>query len=261
MTNQLDGTTGNEAGNFEVWAGPTARSLSFKGSAAIVDGQLDTPPLGEAGDVVFVQLVKNGLKRGGIFSVTLRAGFDYHYPCQVDGDPLPDSTGFFHYLDYTQYAVRFMHASGLYYLQYSNVSTLCTITDTINPALAAVTWTKAAATDVLGSEYDPGPGAAGNPIVNFDIDLIMIGFADPPAAGNYMISGGDISYTQYRKLEGDYFVYRVPSTGFFVCASVISDPAPANRWQNWSRNNFHGQYAPVGAMHGYLYAAAFDKIV
>jgi hypothetical protein len=91
MINVDDGATGDESGNFEVWAGGAPGSLLLAGSAAIVAGVITSPDLGDEGDNVYVQLRKGGLPRSGIHLITLQADAANEYI--VTGSLSPDQTG------------------------------------------------------------------------------------------------------------------------------------------------------------------------
>ena len=76
MINIDDGATGDEAGNFEVWAGDAPGSLLLNGTAAIAAGVVTSGDLGDEGDQKYVQLRKGGLARSGIHLITLAADAD-----------------------------------------------------------------------------------------------------------------------------------------------------------------------------------------
>lgn len=73
MLNVDDGTTGDEAGTFEVWLGTEATSLLLLESVAIAAGDVTTGDLGATDDIVYVKLRKDGQDRSGICKVTLVA--------------------------------------------------------------------------------------------------------------------------------------------------------------------------------------------
>lgn len=73
MLNIDDGTTGDEAGTFEVWLGSEATSLLLLESVAIVAGDVTTSALGSADDIVYVKLRKDSQDRSGICKITLLA--------------------------------------------------------------------------------------------------------------------------------------------------------------------------------------------
>ncbi len=71
MLNMDDGTTGDEAGDFEIWKGHAATSLLKFEEVAIAAGSINTTALGDAGDVVYCELRKSGWSRSGITKATL----------------------------------------------------------------------------------------------------------------------------------------------------------------------------------------------
>jgi len=73
MLNIDDGATGDEAGNFEIWAGLEATSLLLKTTAAIGAGDVSYGSLEPAGTVEFVKLRKDGQDRSGVVKVTILA--------------------------------------------------------------------------------------------------------------------------------------------------------------------------------------------
>ena len=68
-----DFATGDEAGNFDVFVGPTPTDLSLESSPAIAGGEVVSGVLGIVDDVVYVQLRKSDLSRSGIAKITLIA--------------------------------------------------------------------------------------------------------------------------------------------------------------------------------------------
>jgi hypothetical protein len=73
MKNMDDGAVGDEAGNFEVWAGDQPGSLLLNGTAPIAAGVITTADLGDLHDVKYVELRKTSRSRSGIMKVTLIA--------------------------------------------------------------------------------------------------------------------------------------------------------------------------------------------
>ena len=73
MLNLDDGATGDEAGNFEVWAGTSPASLLKIEDLPIAAGLVDTSSLGSTGDVVYAKIRKDGYDRSGIGQFTLVA--------------------------------------------------------------------------------------------------------------------------------------------------------------------------------------------
>jgi hypothetical protein len=73
MKNLDDGTAGDEAGNFEVWAGDRKDSLLLNGTAAIAAGTITSADLGDLNDVKYVKIRKGGYDRSGISEITLIA--------------------------------------------------------------------------------------------------------------------------------------------------------------------------------------------
>lgn len=71
MLNIDDGSTGDETGDFEVWAGIRAASLLKVEDVAIVTGNVVTTSLGSSGDIIYVKLRKAGWDRSGIVKLTL----------------------------------------------------------------------------------------------------------------------------------------------------------------------------------------------
>lgn len=74
MKNLDDGAAGDEAGNFEIWAGSSPTSLLHIEDIAIAAGALvGTVDLGDAGDIVYIKVRKDGYDRSGIYKATLSA--------------------------------------------------------------------------------------------------------------------------------------------------------------------------------------------
>ena len=75
MTNLDDGATGDEAGDFDIFAGLTPQALDRIGDSVIAGGEIDFTLSGPfvAGDRVYIQLVKGTIERSGINVVTLVA--------------------------------------------------------------------------------------------------------------------------------------------------------------------------------------------
>jgi hypothetical protein len=74
MLNMDDGTTGDESGSFEVWAGDAPGSLLLNANdVEITAGTLSTGDLGDEGDVKYVKIRKDSFDRSGIFKITLTA--------------------------------------------------------------------------------------------------------------------------------------------------------------------------------------------
>jgi hypothetical protein len=74
MKNLDDGTTGDEAGNFEVWHGSEPNSLLLHATpATIVAGTAATAAMGAAPATVYVKLRKDGQDRTGIEKITIAA--------------------------------------------------------------------------------------------------------------------------------------------------------------------------------------------
>jgi len=72
MVNADDGATGDESGNFEVWAGNAPGSLLLVASDATISaGTISTGDLGDADDVKYVKIRKGGFDRSGIHKITL----------------------------------------------------------------------------------------------------------------------------------------------------------------------------------------------
>lgn len=71
MINIDDGATGDETGDFEVWAGIRAAALLKVEDVAIATGNVITSSLGSVGDKVYVKLRKDGWDRSGIAKLTL----------------------------------------------------------------------------------------------------------------------------------------------------------------------------------------------
>lgn len=71
MANMDDGSTGDEAGLFDIWVGPNPISLLLLESKPITVGNIITSPLGIAPDVVYAELRKDGQSRSGIGRVQL----------------------------------------------------------------------------------------------------------------------------------------------------------------------------------------------
>lgn len=73
MKNMDDGATGDEAGNFEVWTGTKATNLTQLETKTIVAGDIVTSDLGDADDVLYIDIRKDSVSRSGIMKVTLTA--------------------------------------------------------------------------------------------------------------------------------------------------------------------------------------------
>lgn len=73
MKNVDDGATGDESGDFAVWQGSKASDLSFSENKTIAAGSFTTSSLGDIGDVVYVQTIKDGQPRSGIAVITLES--------------------------------------------------------------------------------------------------------------------------------------------------------------------------------------------
>jgi len=72
MLNLDDGATGDETGDFEIWAGSDPQSLMLIEEIAIATGNVvGATALGDAGDVVFLKLRKDLFDRSGIYQITL----------------------------------------------------------------------------------------------------------------------------------------------------------------------------------------------
>jgi len=71
MLNIDDGTTGDEAGDFQVWSGDSPSSLLKGTDKPIAAGTITTAALGIATDVVYVKVRKDSQDRSGIFKITL----------------------------------------------------------------------------------------------------------------------------------------------------------------------------------------------
>lgn len=68
-----DGAVGDEAGNFEVWAGATISGMTLFEEKPIVAGVIETSDLGDVDDVLYVKVRKNSYDRSGILPITLVA--------------------------------------------------------------------------------------------------------------------------------------------------------------------------------------------
>lgn len=72
MLNIDDGAQGDEAGNFDIWAGATISGMTLRESIAIVGGDLvGTVDYGDTGDKIYIKVRKDGYDRSGIFYLTL----------------------------------------------------------------------------------------------------------------------------------------------------------------------------------------------
>jgi len=71
MFNLDDGAIGDEAGNFEGWAGTSPSSLLLVGSEPIGAERVGISVPGDPGDVVYMKLRKDGYDRSGIGKFTL----------------------------------------------------------------------------------------------------------------------------------------------------------------------------------------------
>jgi len=72
MENLDDGAAGDEAGDFEIWAGDTISGMVWTEDVAIAAGEvIGTVDLGNAGDVKYVKVRKDSYDRSGIFKATL----------------------------------------------------------------------------------------------------------------------------------------------------------------------------------------------
>ena len=67
-----DGAVGDEAGDFEIWVGPTATGMTLNEEVAIAGGNIiGTNDLGDPGDIVYAKIRKDSIDRSGIFVLTL----------------------------------------------------------------------------------------------------------------------------------------------------------------------------------------------
>jgi hypothetical protein len=72
VKNLDDGATGDEAGNFEIWAGATPDGLLLIQSVAITAGVvIGTSALGTAADIRYCKIRKDSLDRSGIAAIIL----------------------------------------------------------------------------------------------------------------------------------------------------------------------------------------------
>jgi hypothetical protein len=72
MKNLKDGTTGTEAGNYDIYKGTTPTNLAKTESVAIAAGVIvATVALGATSDKVYVKITKGGLDRSGLSYITL----------------------------------------------------------------------------------------------------------------------------------------------------------------------------------------------
>jgi hypothetical protein len=74
MKNLDDGAAGDEAGNFEIWAGSSISGMVLTQSIAIAAGLLTgTVVLGAANDIRYAKVRKGGYDRSGVVMITLLA--------------------------------------------------------------------------------------------------------------------------------------------------------------------------------------------
>lgn len=73
MLNVDDGATGDEAGNFTVFAGDKSTDLSFFADIAITAGTIVVTDTGQAGNIRFYSVQKDGFERQGISKLTVVA--------------------------------------------------------------------------------------------------------------------------------------------------------------------------------------------
>jgi len=72
LKNLDDGAAGDEADNFEIWAGDEPGSLLLSESVAIAAGKVTgTAALGATADVKYVKIRKGGYDRSGVSQITL----------------------------------------------------------------------------------------------------------------------------------------------------------------------------------------------
>jgi len=71
MKNMDDGATGDEAGNFIPWTGTKPTNLTAGSALTITAGALTTADLGASGDIVYLDIRKDGSSRTGILKVLL----------------------------------------------------------------------------------------------------------------------------------------------------------------------------------------------
>jgi len=71
MKNMDDGATGDEAGNFIPWTGTKPTNLTAGSALTIAAGALTTADLGASGDIVYLDIRKDGSSRTGILKVLL----------------------------------------------------------------------------------------------------------------------------------------------------------------------------------------------
>lgn len=72
MLNADAGDTGDETGDFEIWAGSTISGMTLQEAVAIVAGDIvGTTDLGDAGDIVYCKVRLLGKDRSGIYRATI----------------------------------------------------------------------------------------------------------------------------------------------------------------------------------------------
>ena len=64
--NMDDGAEGDEAGWFQIFSGDSPGNMSFFETDLIEDGSMTTGQLGEVGDTVYVEVLKDRISRSGI---------------------------------------------------------------------------------------------------------------------------------------------------------------------------------------------------
>ena len=72
LKNMDDGATADETGNFEVWLGSKPNSLLKTETVTISTGVFGVALLGTPGDIVYVQIRKDGFARSGIYKLTVQ---------------------------------------------------------------------------------------------------------------------------------------------------------------------------------------------
>jgi len=259
LVNQLDGSTGSEAGPFEVWAGPTIRGMTLKGTASITGGVITTPVLSDEAGIVYLRLIKDGLDRGGIWPVQLVGLPPPGYPVEIYSDDNPSMAAVYQLLLYWTGSIIFKHPTATWYLRYSLNRNAAVITDAQNDALSTKWWVNLANAPYFNGTYLPEAPETGVLTVNAPKDAIVGSNHGYLPEGDYMIETGHPGPDPYKREDGAYYLYRATIPDAWVINDAY-DPAPsAPSWTEWSGGSSQGLYFPDAPAVGNVYVAQFKN--
>lgn len=84
MLNLDDGATGDETGNFDIYYGRQAASMTLVESVQILSGHIVSTELGGEHEYAYVQIKKNGIDRSGVFLAHFDTEPVYNYLIAAD---------------------------------------------------------------------------------------------------------------------------------------------------------------------------------